>query len=138
MASEKTRILIVEDDREICELLLTFLTFNGFQVDIAFTAEEALDRLRSRTAHLDLAVVDVVLPGKLNGFSVGSEALAAGVPTIMVTRGVERDERIDGLPVLMVRKPFRLEELLEIISKVLAPRCGADALAGSPDAINSA
>ena len=61
------RMLIVEDERDICELLQEFFTAKGFSVVSAFSGEEALERLAQNEA--DVILLDILLPG-LSGIEV--------------------------------------------------------------------
>lgn len=62
------RILVVEDDESLRTVLLRFLSREGYEPDGVATGEEALERVR--TLHPDLVLLDVRLPGELDGFSV--------------------------------------------------------------------
>ena len=61
------RILIVDDERDICDCLTEFFQMKGFTVASAFSGEEALDRLEQDAA--DVVVLDILLPG-LSGIEI--------------------------------------------------------------------
>jgi DNA-binding response OmpR family regulator len=87
------RVLIVEDEQHLAEGLRFNLEAEGYGAEVVDTGERALDRLRDRAAHVDLVVLDVMLPGK-DGFSVVSELRAERnfVPVLMLTaRGRPED-----------------------------------------------
>ncbi len=95
MTDKAARILLVDDDAALAQLLREFLELQGFDVDMLHTAEAALERLEQSPP--DLLVLDVMLPG-MSGF----EALRAlrvrhDVPVIMLTARGEESERILGL-----------------------------------------
>ena len=84
------RMLIVEDERDICECLQDFFQARGFEVGCAFSGEEALDRLARET--VDVLLLDILLPG-MSGLEVLRRAkeLYPGVRAVMVT-GLAREE----------------------------------------------
>jgi DNA-binding response OmpR family regulator len=115
-----TRVLIVEDDAEMVSMLRSYLTAEGYDVDIAANCSGALERAAANTP--DLVLLDIVL-GKEDGRDVFRELrLMSDVPTIFLTgRGLETD-RIAGLKMgaddYMV-KPFSLGEVSARIETVL-------------------
>jgi two-component system, OmpR family, alkaline phosphatase synthesis response regulator PhoP len=88
------RVLIVEDEQHLAEGLRFNLVAEGYEADVVDTGEGALARLKEpSSAHVDLVVLDVMLPGK-DGFSVVSELRAARnfVPVLVLTaRGRPED-----------------------------------------------
>ncbi|MDW8258969.1 MAG: response regulator, partial [Gammaproteobacteria bacterium] len=95
MNDPEARILLIDDDEQLAELLREFLELQGFAVEWAGRAEAALDAIERRMP--DLIVLDVMLPG-MSGF----EALKRirerhDVPVIMLTARGEEAERILGL-----------------------------------------
>jgi two-component system, OmpR family, phosphate regulon response regulator PhoB len=127
-----TRVLIVEDDAEMVSMLRTFLSAEGYDVDVAANCAGALEH--AAAAAPDLVLLDIVL-GKEDGRDVFRELrLMSDVPTIFLTgRGLETD-RIAGLKMgaddYMV-KPFSLAEVSARIESVLRRASGA---AGQRDA----
>jgi two-component system, OmpR family, response regulator len=113
-------ILIVDDDREIRDLLSRFLERNGYRVSVAREEREMLKVLQD--AAIDLVVLDAMLPGK-NGFTICRELRAAGsLPIIMLTAAGEETDRIVGLEMGAddyVAKPFNPRELLARMRAVL-------------------
>jgi DNA-binding response OmpR family regulator len=87
-------MLIVEDERDICECLRDFFTMRGFTVVSAFSGEEALQALEERTA--DVILLDILLPG-LSGIEVLKRAKAKHPNTriIMVT-ALDQDDLRDA------------------------------------------
>jgi DNA-binding response OmpR family regulator len=87
------RVLIVEDEHHLAEGLRFNLVAEGYNAEVVDTGERALARLRDPSVHVDLVVLDVMLPGK-DGFSVVSELRAARnfVPVLVLTaRGRPED-----------------------------------------------
>jgi len=87
------RVLIVEDEHHLAEGLRFNLVAEGYDAEVVDTGERALQRLRDPSVHVDLVVLDVMLPGK-DGFSVVSELRAARnfVPVLVLTaRGRPED-----------------------------------------------
>jgi two-component system OmpR family response regulator len=119
--STEARLLVVEDEEMILELLSGSLRFAGFDVVTAVSGAEAL---RAVTASRpDLVLLDVMLPDG-DGFEVVRRLRSAGpdVPVIFVTARDGVHERVAGLALGAddyVTKPFSLDEVLERIRAVL-------------------
>ena len=84
------RMLIVDDERDICDCLEQFFAARGFAVLSVFSGEEALERLQAESA--DVVLLDILLPG-LSGIEILRRAkeLNPRVRVIMVT-GIDRAE----------------------------------------------
>jgi two-component system alkaline phosphatase synthesis response regulator PhoP len=108
------RILVVEDEPEMEFLLRENLEYEGFDVTVAGTGEEALAAVAEDP--FALVVLDVMLPG-LSGFAVCRELRSRGVqtPIIMLTARAAESDRVMGLDLGAddyVAKPFGVRELL--------------------------
>ena len=121
MASDKARILLVEDNAELAAGIRYNLELEGYEVQVAGDGPGALNVLESFAP--DLIVLDVMLPG-MDGFQVLRRIREDGirVPVMMLTaRGEESDQvrafRLDADQ--YVTKPFRLMELLERVNMML-------------------
>src|SRR5215471_17614180 len=114
------RLLIIDDDAELCELLAEYLQPEGFQVDAVHTGTEAVEK--ALTGNYALLVLDVMLPG-LRGFDVLQKIRATSrVPVIMLTARGEDVDRILGLEIGAddyLPKPFNPRELAARIHAVL-------------------
>jgi two-component system, OmpR family, phosphate regulon response regulator OmpR len=115
------RVVVVDDDARIRDLLRRYLTQEGFEVLLAEDAK-ALNRLLTRET-IDLIVLDLMLPGE-DGLSICRRLRAANdvTPIIMLTAKVEDVDRIVGLEVGAddyLPKPFNPRELLARIHAVL-------------------
>jgi DNA-binding response OmpR family regulator len=128
-------VLIVDDDRELCELVGELLDGEGFRVEVSSRSDEGLERALSG-AH-SLVVLDVMMPG-MNGFEVLRRLRAEGsrLPVLMLTARGEDVDRIVGLEIGAddyLAKPFNPRELVARIQAILRrtrPR-GAEANAAS-------
>lgn len=113
------RILVVDDDTELCELLVDYLQPEGFIVSAVHAAQEGLAGALSG-GH-DLVVLDVMLPG-MNGFDVLRHIRAASlIPVLMLTARGEDIDRIIGLEMGAddyLPKPFNPRELLARIRAI--------------------
>jgi two-component system response regulator CpxR len=115
-----TRILVVDDDVELCELVQQYLQSQGFQVDAVHDGTTGLESALSN--HFALVILDVMLPG-LRGFEVLRRIRAtSSIPVIMLTAHGEDVDRIVGLEIGAddyLPKPFNPRELAARIHAVL-------------------
>lgn len=113
-------ILVVDDDREICELLSRLLRKNGFRVDVAGSGREMKRVLEG--ARIDLVILDRVMPGE-DGLTLCRDfRKQSRVPVILLTLLGAETDRIVGLEMGAddyVVKPFSPHELLARVRAVL-------------------
>ena len=124
MKPSKNRILVVDDDLRLRELLLRYLTEQGFAVDAAHDAP-AMDRALAVKTY-DLLVLDLMLPGE-DGLSICRRLRGTrrDIPIIMLTAKGDDVERIIGLEMGAddyLPKPFNPRELVARIQAVLRRR----------------
>jgi len=134
------KILVIEDEQDIAELLTYNLERDGFRVESALTGEDGL--VKARTAPPDLILLDIMLPG-MNGLDVcralRSDTATKGIPIVMLTA---RDDDIDivtGLEVGAddyITKPFSPKVLIARIRAVLRRRDTAEADEDKPTSIH--
>ncbi len=109
----KERLLVIEDDREIADLIGRYLTVEGFDVDIAYDGLQGLCFYREHRHELILS--DIAMPG-LNGLDLVGEIRALGDPAILLlTAKSSENEKILGLNVGAddyITKPFSMPEVL--------------------------
>lgn len=114
------RILIIDDDEELCELVSEYLAGEGFQTEAVHDGESGLQRALS--GEYDLVTLDVMLPKK-DGFDVLRELRrASSVPVLMLTARGEDNERIVGLETGAddyLAKPFNPRELAARLRAIL-------------------
>ncbi|MDE7106824.1 MAG: response regulator transcription factor [Clostridiales bacterium] len=117
---KKFKILIVDDDKNICQLLGLYLERDGFATEFCHDGNSALDKLSSTV--YDGVVLDVMMPGP-DGFEVLSELRKfSEVPVIMLSARGESTDRISGLnrgADDYITKPFEPQELIARIRAVL-------------------
>jgi len=120
-ATPEARLLVVDDEPNIVDLLATSLRFAGFEVATARNGSEAL-RLAPQFRP-DLLVLDVMMPG-IDGFSVVRRLRQDGmsVPVVFLTARDATEDKVTGLTLGgddYVTKPFSLEEVVARIRAVL-------------------
>jgi two-component system OmpR family response regulator len=128
----EARLLVVDDEPNIVELLAASLRFSGFEVTTARSGREALDLVGQ--VRPDLVVLDVMMPG-MDGFSVVRQLRGNGVqvPVLFLTARDATEDRVTGLTLGgddYVTKPFSLEEVVARIRAVLRRTGGP--LTGQP------
>ena len=117
----EAKLLVVDDEPNILELLATSLRFAGFEVVTATNGREALDK--AETEAPDLAVLDVMLPD-MDGFTVTRKLRSSGrlFPVLFLTAKDDTEDKVTGLTVGgddYVTKPFSLDEVVARIRAVL-------------------
>ena len=126
----KPRVLLVDDEEHITELVAMGLSFNGFETERVASGRAALEAVeRTRP---DLIVLDVMLPD-LDGFEVArrlrqTEGAGTRVPVIFLTARDSTPDKVEGLRLGSddyVTKPFSIEELIERVKAVLRRSTGA-------------
>jgi len=114
-----TRILVIDDDEELCELLKDYLGPEGFEVEAVHDSDKGIERALSNEH--DFVVLDVMLPG-VSGFEVlRSIRKSSGIPVLMLTARGEDVDRIVGLEMGAddyLPKPFNPRELVARIRAV--------------------
>jgi two-component system response regulator CpxR len=91
------KVLIIDDDEELCDLVSEYLTVEGFETTAVHDGEAGLEKALS--GEYDLAILDVMMP-KLNGFDVLKNLREkSGLPVLMLTARGDDMERIVGLEI---------------------------------------
>lgn len=110
---EKKKILIIEDEKKISQVLEINLMMSGYVCDTAYDGEEGLNK--AREGNFDLILLDIMLP-KMDGFEVCREIRKTlDTPIIIVTAREDEIDKITGLDLGAddyVTKPFSLKVLL--------------------------
>ena len=133
VTTSETRLLVVDDEPNILELLSASLRFAGFDVATATNGTDAL--AVARTFAPDLLVLDVMMPG-MDGFEVVRELRGDGThtPVLFLTARDATDDKVTGLTLGgddYVTKPFSLEEVIARVRTVLR-RTNRSPTAASP------
>lgn len=119
------RILIVDDEPRLVRLVKVNLLAGGYEVSAASDGKTAVEMLEG--ADYDLVILDIMLPGPLNGFEVCERIREfSDVPVIMLTGRAREKDRIRGFDVGAddyLTKPFSVEELLRRVRAVLRRTC---------------
>lgn len=118
----KYKILVVDDEESLCEILQFNLEVEGYEVDVAYSAEQALDMHPERYS---LILLDVMM-GETSGFKMArqpkSRPETAGVPIIFCTARDTEDDTVAGLNIGAddyIAKPFSIREVLARVRSVL-------------------
>ena len=129
-AAGRHRVLVVDDEEHITELVSMGLTYNGFEVERVASGRSALEAVERKRP--DLIVLDVML-ADLDGFEVArrlrqAEGAGTRVPVIFLTARDTTQDKVAGLRLGSddyVTKPFSIEELIERVKAVLRRSAGA-------------
>ena len=136
--SSAVRVLVVEDDPSVAEVVARYLERDGFMVTRASDGREALGRAVAETP--DLVVLDLSLPG-VDGLEVLRRLRALGpVPVVILTARGEEIDRIQGLELGAddyVVKPFSPRELVARVRAVLRRTSGWGQGGGLPDTLSA-
>jgi DNA-binding response OmpR family regulator len=118
--NSKFKILVVDDEQNILDVVKAYLEKDGFDVITAMDGKSALDIYNHENIHL--IVLDLMLP-KMTGEEVCSRIRAtSSVPIIMLTAKAEEDERIEGISIGAddyLTKPFSVRELVVRVRALL-------------------
>ena len=120
MANEKSlKILVVDDDRQICDLLKKYLETDGYSVILCHDGEEAV--VKFNALRPDIVLLDIMLPG-IDGWQVCREIRKkSNVPIIMVSAKGETIDKVIGLELGAddyIVKPFDTKEVVARINAV--------------------
>lgn len=122
-----TRILVVEDNQSISNLIRMNLSAVGYDVQQSFDGSDALEQIENGE-HFDLAIVDIMLPG-IEGFDLLSPLNDRDIPVIFLTAKNDIESKVRGLKggaEDYIVKPFEILELIVRIEKVLERRGHAE------------
>lgn len=115
-------ILVVDDEEDLCEILQFNLETEGYQVDVAYSAEEALKKDISK---YNLLLLDVMM-GEISGFKMArmlsEDPKTANIPVIFLTAKDTENDRLTGFNIGAddyISKPFSIREVLARVKAVL-------------------
>ena len=119
---KQQRILVIDDERNLCDILLYNLSMAGYEAVAAFSAEEALEK---EPADFDLILLDVMLPG-LSGYELAqklkTDIATNSIPIVFLSALSAEDEKLHGFDLGAddyIPKPFSVREVLARIKAVL-------------------
>jgi len=121
MMNNKYKILIVDDEKDLCEILQFNLASEGFEIEVAYSGEEALTK---SIEQFDLLLLDVMMGG-MSGFKLADKIrkeLGLSVPIIFLTARETENDLLTGFNVGAddyLSKPFSIKELVARIKAVL-------------------
>ena len=119
------KILVIDDEVRIVEIIAKCLSLRGFKVEKAYGGREALDKIEKNHS-IDLIILDKKMPG-VDGVAVMRELKKTGceIPVIVITGSISKFQltHIKGARFDHVLfKPLRLSKLLDTIDEILTPR----------------
>ncbi len=125
MAADKLKILVVDDEATLCQGIKFNLEVEGYDVDIAYSAEEVLKKPVTELVQYSLILLDVMM-GEMNGFRMAqilkSRPETAKIPIIFCTAKDTEDDQVAGLNIGAddyIPKPFTIRTLLARVKSVL-------------------
>ena len=125
-------ILVVDDEKEIADLLEIYLISDGFQVLKAYSAKEGRRILEEKK--IDLVLLDVMMPD-MNGFQVLQEIRKKNnVPVLMLTAKSDEEDKVSGLRLGAddyLTKPFGINELMARVNSLIRRYTTLNPVAGS-------
>lgn len=115
----KIRILVVEDEQHIGQMIEAALGLAGYECEVCDNGQDAVEKVRK--SHYDLMLLDIMLP-RMNGFEVMEEVKSREIPVIFLTALQDVTDKVKGLRLGAedyIVKPFEIMELLARIEVVL-------------------
>ncbi len=119
----KQRILIVDDDIDLCNMLSRYLTFKGFEPHCAYDGADALEKVHENK--YDLIILDIMMP-KIDGYEVCQRLKIQreynAIPILMLSAKSTEEDKITGLKTgadSYISKPFEIADLLTSIRNTI-------------------
>ena len=120
---EQMKILVVDDEQDLCDILLFNLRASGYVAEAVYSAEQAMEK---NLASYDLLLLDVMMPG-LSGFELAerlkTDDTTARIPIIFLTAKDTEDDALHGFGIGAddyVTKPFSIREVMARVKAVLS------------------
>lgn len=126
--NQRTRILVIEDDRFLADILMNHLPqWELWDIDLAMAGEEGLNKMRA--AKPDLVLLDLVLPG-MNGYEVLQRAKAdrelADIPILIISNLGQKEEIDKGMSLgaedFLIKANSNVDDIRDKVKKVLEKR----------------
>ena len=124
MTADTKRIIYIEDEQEMIDLVRLILSRKGYQVKGAIGGQEGLDLVRAESP--DLVLLDLMMPD-MDGWEVYQQMKAGtttrGIPVIVITAKAQNIDKVLGVHIAKVddyiSKPFSPQQLIESVENVL-------------------
>jgi DNA-binding response OmpR family regulator len=127
--SVKKKILLIDDEREFCELIKTNLQRSGYDVTFALRGQEGLQLARKDRP--DMILLDIMMPD-MDGFAVlkslKTDEATVAIPVVMVSARTDDDAKLRSMSLYneeYITKPVDLAQLRNCIAKIFACKDGA-------------
>ncbi len=131
---EKPRILLVEDETDLGNVVKQYLEISDFEVKWLINGREAYDHLREESSDYQIALLDVAMP-EMDGFQLADKIVQLGLklPFLFLTARNEKSDRLYGLKLGAddyISKPFDVDELVLRIRNIIKRNAGSQPAAG--------
>lgn len=114
------KVLVVEDQQEIQDLMRELFADEGYRFIIVGDGSAMRRTLDNDTnADIDIVIIDMLLPGGVDGLTLAKEAEARGLPAIVVTGDHRHTELLDASGCRYLLKPFGLDALISLVDMAL-------------------
>jgi len=132
---KKSRLLLVEDEIDLGNVVRQYLDISDFEVDWATDGRQAFDRLRLAGNEYQLALIDIAMP-EMDGFQLADRIVQLGLrlPFLFLTARNEKSDRLHGLRLGAddyISKPFDIDELVLRIRNIIRRSMGTQMAAPS-------
>jgi len=132
---KKSRLLLVEDEIDLGNVVRQYLEISDFEVDWATDGRQAFDRLRLAGNEYQLALIDIAMP-EMDGFQLADRIVQLGLrlPFLFLTARNEKSDRLHGLRLGAddyISKPFDIDELVLRIRNIIRRSMGTQIAASS-------
>jgi DNA-binding response OmpR family regulator len=133
---KKSRILLVEDEIDLGNVVRQYLEISDFEVDWVTNGRQAFDRLRTSKHDYQIALIDVAMP-EMDGFQLADRIVQLGLklPFLFLTARNEKKDRLHGLKLGAddyISKPFDVDELVLRIKNIIKRSSGSQPAPASP------
>ncbi len=122
MGPKQTQILVVEDDPVIRDVLEQLLQYQGYKTAGAPNGKDALDQLRAPEVAPSLMILDLMMP-VMNGLELlgilRADPSYCSLPVILLSAGAEPVQLPAGAHTRFLRKPLRMQSLLEVVRELI-------------------
>jgi CheY-like chemotaxis protein len=121
--AQRSRILLVEDEFLLCDMISQSLAEHGFEVYAAANARDALRHLTCGSP-CDILLTDINLPGSIDGAALARIAreLRPGLPVVYASGRYSRIDELDAVPgSIFVPKPYNPDRLCQMLSEMASP-----------------